>query len=172
MYTSTNTTWKRILVLLLATMTVLPACGNSDTPDTTDTTANTSTEVVETETELTTALPDTDWEGREFRVLGQTDSEGYAQFSTHEIDAEELNGEALNDAVFNRNTTLEDRYNVVIVANEESHRAPDTLTKLVAAGEDLYYTTFVMQSQVGSLVLKGNLQEMTDLPYIDYSMPW
>lgn len=164
--------WKRILVLLLAAMTVLPACGNSNTPDTTDTTANADTETVETETKLTTALPDTDWEGREFRVLGQTDADGYAQFSTHEIDAEELTGDALNDAVFNRNTIIEDRYNVVIVANEESHRAPDTLTKLVAAGEDLYHTTFVMQQQVGSLVLKGNLQEMTDLPYIDYSMPW
>lgn len=169
--TSKNTL-KRILILLLATMTLLPSCGNSTVETTnTDTTTDT-TETAPEETELTTKLPDTDWEGREYRVLGQTDRDGYAQFSTHEIAAEELTGDALNDAVFNRNTTIEDRYNVTIVANEESHRTADTLSKLVAAGEDLYHLTFSMQQEIGSLVLKGNLQDMTELPYIDYSMPW
>lgn len=170
--TSKNTL-TRILILLLATMTVLPGCGNSEIETSTnESTVDTAETTPSEETKPTTKLPDTDWEGREYRVLGQTDRDGYKQFSTHEIYAAELTGDALNDAVFNRNTTIEDRYNVTILSNEESHRTGETLSKLVTAGEDLYHLTFSMQNEVGSMVLKGNFQDMTDLPYIDYTMPW
>lgn len=164
---------RRSFLLLLALLLLLPSCGkvSSESSETETVSADTDAEQTE-ETKIQSNLPDTDWQGKEFLVLGQTDKDGYAQFSTHEIDAAELTGDALNDAVFNRNMAIEEKYNVIISADETAHRTPETLTKLVAAGEDLYNISFCVSEQIGGVVVSGNFQDMTELPYIDYEADW
>ena len=100
---------RRSFLLLLALLLLLPSCGkvSSESSETETVSADTAAEQTE-ETKTPSNLPDTDWQGKEFLVLGQTDKDGYAQFSTHEIDAAELTGDALNDAVFNRNMAIEE----------------------------------------------------------------
>ena len=104
---------KRLCMLLSCLLLFSGACGK--TPDVTESV----TETIGTETKTepldparVLTLPDKDWGGRTFRVLGYEC--GYTQFRTFEISAEGENGEVVNDAIFRRNTAIEDKYNVRI----------------------------------------------------------
>ena len=110
-----SSTVSLLLALLLSANIV--SCGTG-----TQHGANTSgSDDVTTEPESTTEpvdpasvleLPDSDFKGREFRVLGNEGA--YPQWNNFEIYAESENGDVVNDAVFRRNRTVEDRYNVKV----------------------------------------------------------
>ena len=106
---------KTICFLLLCAMLCAAAgCASdsgSDTPDTTgnaDATADTAP--VETETEkILPDLPERDFEGYTFR--GMTKGTASSHWSSRDFYAEEITGEAINDAVYNRNATVGEKYN-------------------------------------------------------------
>lgn len=124
----------------------------------------------------TLELPDTDWGGREFRVLGY-DSER-DQFDTFEVSAKEETGDIVNDAVYRRNTQLEDKYNVVITETKDSSTADwaqSTLPHLllvIQAGEDLYDLAFTNINDIGTLARNGYLYNLYDVDYINFSKSW
>lgn len=105
-----SSTVSLLLALLLSANIV--SCGTG-----TQHGANTSgSDDVTTEPESTTEpvdpasvleLPDSDFKGREFRVLGNEGS--YPQWNNFEIYAESENGDVVNDAVFRRNQTVKYR---------------------------------------------------------------
>ena len=107
---------KRILALLLAAMILASAvsCGNGNEKETdkatdSDTTAN-STETETEETRLTDSLPeDLDFGGATYTIYAREDLE----WGT-EMYVDELNGEIVNDAIYNRSRTVDDRLNVAI----------------------------------------------------------
>ncbi len=163
------------MLLLIAMLLPLASCGGT-TEETTGTSETTATETVaETETELTTELPDTDWGGQVFTGLG-LDHQKYDQFDNFEIDVEELNGEVVNDAIYNRNLTLEQRYNVVIAQHLESSlssNAPvEVLKNITLAGDALYDVAFAQMENIGGAVTQGYYQNMIPLPYMDFEKPW
>lgn len=84
------------LILCLILVTQALACsGASDTSVQPDLQNNSASD--ETTTGIITAnLPDTNWEGREFRVLGYVD-DTYPQFSNFEIYSDGETGEVVND---------------------------------------------------------------------------
>ncbi len=167
----------KMIPLCLAVLMVLPlflaGCGESgaNTPgNNVQTTAAADTAPVETEPEkLTTALPDKDWGGRSFRVLGRTNER--AQFQNFEIDSEGITGEIISDAVYNRNAYISEKYNVTVEAKLETDPR-SSLTKTVSAGDDVYDYSFQLMRDAGALASGGYLVEMSDLPYVDYTMPW
>ncbi|MBQ4607856.1 MAG: hypothetical protein IJB15_14190, partial [Clostridia bacterium] len=122
---------KRItsFLLLCALLTSLAACGEAQTETTADTEAAAET-VVETEEVISDDLPERDFEGKVFTSLIPSWTAGL-------MAAEELNGEVLNDALYNRDRTVEERFNAQVV----SHIVDDAGTEMknvVAAGDDLY----------------------------------
>ena len=119
---------KRIMAAVLAALlsaSAFTACSESNAGTNTDETqpAGTSpeatvTEPEETEKELTDLekrqlipddLPDNKYDGAEFRVY--TVDAVYADYEG-EILAEEITGDACNDAVYNRNIRIEDRFDI------------------------------------------------------------
>lgn len=163
----------RILSAALAAVMLLgmlAGCGGGDSgsPDVTTTAA------AETETAESTVqrhkLPDTDWEGREFMVLGRTDS-AHSQFTNFEIYAEELTGELVNDAVFNRNLEISTKYNADLAQNLVVNPA-DTAQKQILAGDDFAKMMFVQIQQAGGMATKGYYVNYDRLEYIDLSAPW
>ena len=172
----------KTLSLLLAALMLLPAAACSDkgtqssapgeagNPGAVNGTPS-SVETDAPETRLPTALPEKDWGGKVFRVMGQTNPT-YSQFSNHEIDADEMTGDALNDAIFNRNLTVETRYNTVIEGDVSQQNAHDYLHQLVMAGEDSFHLAFSVSEAIGSVVTRGDFQSIENLDYIDYTMPW
>ena len=174
-------TKKRILTLLLAILMLPPLTSCSETAEQSGETTPSASEVTPTEVTETVAeeetrpqanIPEKDWDGSEWMAMGQTDTT-YSQFSNHDIDADEINGEALNDAIYNRNLTIEERYNLVISQDISSYRTFDVLPALIMAGENLYDAVFCIINNVGaSLATKGYLHDITALPYVDYNADW
>jgi len=104
-------------LLLCGTALPLIACAsdgsNSSDITTADVESAETTEAAETaEERLYPDLPETDWNGEEFHVLGRTSDRW--QFVSFEIFSEGENGETVNDAVFRRNRDIEEKYNAVV----------------------------------------------------------
>ncbi len=158
------------IALLAAMLTTAAACGETTPPDDSvdDTTSSQSVET--TVPEITSDLPDKDWGGEEFMVLGQEDA-NYSQFQNFEIYAESENGEVVNDAIFRRNSTLEDKYNVKISQTLVTTPASE-LSKTITAGEDLYDLAFVKSIEITSPALQGYFYDLYNVEYIDFDKPW
>ena len=102
---------RRILSALLAAimLSALTGCGNTAEETTTAPTDDTAAEVVETEeTRLTPDLPEKDFGGHEFAILTKGPNDGH--WFSQDAYAEELNGEPINDAVYNRNAAVGPRH--------------------------------------------------------------
>ncbi len=169
---------KRTICLALALLFVLPlvACGNSggSQPAATTAVGTTVTETTEPETTVIKPdLPDTDWKGKPFRVLGDEGSK-YPQFGNFEILTEELNGEVYNDALFNRNADLSKQYNVTFeqYLDPSEHHTQTLIQQMVAAGEDLYDLVFVDLNRIGSCAQNGYFLNMNNIKHIDFEKPW
>ena len=91
-----------------------------------------------------------------------------------DIVAEEINGEIINDTVFERNTYLEEKYNFEIVGTPttlSNWQAP-SIKKVILSGTDTYDAMFIRQSQTGSLIINGCLVNLNEVPYLDFSKSW
>ena len=127
----------RLLTCLLAlsmTTTAMISCGEEPaddlTPTDSATAAETAAETAEQETILISDLPDMDWDGRVFNVLGWEGDR--PQFVNFEIFAEKETGDVVNDAIFRRNSKIEETYHVKI-AQELADYPASELQKTVNA---------------------------------------
>lgn len=160
----------RFLCLFLALLMTLPlaSCSSTETTDTTDTTVSDTT-VEETEAaDPLEHLPSTDYEGYEFRMLIRNHEDWIAD----QI-AEELTGETVNDAVFKRNSTTEERYNIEITYNPSSHHNYETDAKpLILAGEDAY-DLVVSHPRVAHIYAnEGLVRDWNALKYVDLTQDY
>ena len=96
-----------VLILLCAAMIFCGSCGDSATPvETTAGTSDTQTDS-SVETEITDGLPDVDLDGWELRISAHHD----VLSDERTIYSNELNGELINDLIYNRNLDLMNRFN-------------------------------------------------------------
>jgi len=175
---------KKRLTAILLLIAMLASCGTTTVPDETNA-SDSSADVVSAETESDipeetaepSGLPDMNWDGREFRVLG-FENTTYTQFSNFEIDSDGETGEVVNDAVFRRNTALEDKYGVEIVQTLDSSTTDnDAATReqirtAVNAGEDLYDLVFTTMKSSGTLAREGMFYNMNNVEYINFTKNW
>ncbi|MBQ8578672.1 MAG: extracellular solute-binding protein [Clostridia bacterium] len=166
---------KRMQWLLAALLITAAAvsCGDGDAAQTTDTTgAETGTgTAVETEKAFDpfAELPEKDYEGYEFNMLIRP-----LERWTNDMYVEEANGDPVDDAVFERNSRIEEKYNIDIVCtpSSNSNHETDGVTAILA-GDDAYdlivahgRAAFNYANQ--SLLLDWN----TELPYVNLDNPW
>lgn len=173
-----SSTVSLLLALLLSANIV--SCGTG-----TQHGANTSgSDDVTTEPESTTEpvdpasvleLPDSDFKGREFRVLGNDGDRD--QWDNFEIFSEAENGEVVNDAVFRRNRAIEEKYNVKIAqylvdtVDQDACLVPH-IRQTVMAGEDLYDLAFTTISKIGTLPREGLVYDLNGVKNINFSKNW
>ena len=175
---------KRILSLLLAAILLASAtaCGNDTTNDTansSNTTADTAadgtdTETVPEDTALTDSLPDgLDFGGATYTIYAREDLE----WGT-EMYVDELNGEIVNDAIYNRSRNVDERLNVAITqvtapgiwGNEASFQ--EAIRSAVMAGDDTYQLVAGYAYFITALATDGVFMNLLDVPYIDFEKPW
>ena len=84
---------------------------------------------------------------------------------------EELTGELLNDAIYNRNLAIETQYDVTISA-EDADTPQSRLTKDVKAGETSYQAVADWPTRMASLSTEGALYNLRTVPWIDLEKPW
>ncbi|MBE6561749.1 MAG: hypothetical protein E7662_11560 [Ruminococcaceae bacterium] len=168
---------KRCASLLLAVLLTLPlaACGeDTSAPETTDTqpavTAPAETTAAEdVTTELTPTLPAYDCKGGNLRLL--TMSSG--RWTPKDIIAEEITGETLNDAVFKKNSLLQQKYNCTITTDQVGTNACfTTISQLVQADDDAYDIIMPFCTVAAKLALEKALYSLNDIGNIDISKPW
>ena len=116
------------VLLILALLLPLAACGetkdNTDAPVSAETPAPGSvetpeTEAPETEAKLLPDIPDTTYGGQDFRFLSREVVDAVVRFYS-EVASDEMNGEAMNDATFERTQRLEEAWDIHIVNDTHS----------------------------------------------------
>ncbi|MBQ2707103.1 MAG: hypothetical protein IJF67_02470 [Clostridia bacterium] len=172
---------KSISILLLAAMLAsLAACGGTSE----------DTQAVGESTDAAETLPAVDEYGREVlahSVPAELDFGGAVitfaarddiQY-TIDFAVEEQNGEIVNDAVFRRNSQVEDELNVKFemlkvenINTTSSESVGDMLRTNVMAGDSVIDICGVYQIYGASLAGEGLLYNLNDLPHTDFEQPW
>ena len=168
---------KTICFLLLCAMLCAAAgCASDSGSDTSETTGNADTTAVdtapvETETEkILPDLPERDFEGYTFR--GMTKGTASSRWSSRDFYAAELTGEAINDAVYNRNAVVCDRYNFKIEEmGAESGDPVSDARKAVQAGENAF-DVILAGNSINPMITDGMLLDLNAMPYMDMTRPW
>ncbi|MBQ3638684.1 MAG: hypothetical protein II953_10010 [Clostridia bacterium] len=171
---------KKILSLLLASVMMIPfaACsesgGNGDETQSQGGSLNTpGAEAAAGEEEDPTAklyedLPAADYGGYVFAFLNNISNFAYTLMS-----AEELTGEGINDAIFNRNQKVEDTLNIKLDEHLENYGdVTNQITNAIAAGDDAFSCFWNEAGFVAPIAMKGNLLNVNEISSLNLSKPW
>lgn len=149
-------------MIIAATLTTIGCAKDSASVPISETESNT-TVPAENDSEAGVLGLEMDFEGRILRVVT---SDEYA----YQIYSEELTGEVTNDAVYNRNLKLCDRYNFKIESLINNANKFDWYTPIintVLSGEDAYDLVGHYAYDAYKAIVQGVYKNWLDIPYID-----
>lgn len=160
---------KHILTLLLAALLTLSAisCGSGTSTETAEQDTSAPAEnTVETPAEPTFAdFPAQDFAGAALR-LGDTEQYDICKFSIRE----ELNGDILNDAIYNSLRSVEEKLNVLVTPVYFGD--PGQLANAVIAGDDFCDIMTGQDLRMANLALEGYTMDISHLEQLDFDAPW
>ena len=169
---------RTISALLLIAMLASVSCesagtGNDITSDDTTVSESTETSAETNDREnVKDNLPETDFGGDKFTMLVRTER-------SYEFEAEEENGDLLNDAVYKRNLAVEDRFNIKFdnvlmdsVWGDQATQFTNSLRTSIQAGEGAYDIVASYAATIPALVSQGVFANWSDMKYVDFSKPW
>ncbi len=156
-----------LAVLLLGTAV---SCGDTDTStdvpgsDTTDT--DVQTEAVTEIPKLPESVEQIDMNGFELKIRHQ-----WLSWAKNELDMEAADGDLFNDAIYNRNRTIEELFNCTISVESSDDRLNAThVQQEVMAGDSTFDIWYVYDISI--LDMLQYLMPWDDMPNIDLSQPW
>ena len=154
----------RILSLIIALIMILPCALSCDTDSRNDGNGSISEDGAQ--------LPDVNWKGAVFRVLGRDGGTDYATiFHNFEIMRDECPEDVVGKAIYNRNYQLEQKYGFKVEQQLEGN-VISTAQVALESGDDLYdmiiYTTNYVQSHAQSGYL---LDLKSELEYVNLDHP-
>lgn len=159
-----------ITSLILALLLI--GCSNGqNTPSTESKTDILSGSETQTKPEQETdGLPEKDMEGFELRFYNYDDS--WFVWAENRLDAAKTtSGDIVNDRIYERNRSLEERFNCKIseisVANTDTN-----LKKLITAGDDFCDIAMMYDCLIASYQTGDYLRSWNDLPYVQFDKPW
>ncbi len=137
----------------------------------------TTEETAAEETEITRenypdTLPELDFEGNTVTIHSRGDDQAYL-----EIGIEEMTGEPVNDAVYERNEMVSERLNIQLEPIraegwETYNNAIASLRASIMAADGAYDIIAGWSARIPSLSLEGLLLDLQSLPYLDLVQPW
>jgi len=163
-----------LLLAALMLLSLLAACSEKNDPADSQKPAGSDgavTAPAETEAPEVEYLGEKNLDGFVFRVNARGASTGNGTFVVKDLWVEEMTGEVINDAVFERNTMMESKYNFTL---EQVYSAANQLAEIrqaVSAGDE-YQAAIVLGTSVASLAQEGALLDLFSLPYIDFTKEW
>jgi len=122
---------------------------------------------------LPSGLPAVDMDGKEI-TLGLVNWHNYNPLAVHDIEVEELIGEGLNDAAYNRNLFMEQTFNCVIstVTFPGGSEALTGVRKQVKAGDDTLDIVFFRAINMMPPLTENLLHDLSYLPHVNQNSPW
>ena len=173
---------KRTLSLCLAALLLTAAvasCGSADTQTAETNAAPVTGDATVAETEEPVYTPEfVDMEGREFHILSKMEGSETGRWTAEDFKITEADGDVVNDAIFNRNQLLEEKFNCEIVNHFEamgnlfSYTLYGTISKLVQAGDTTYDFMMPPIQDSAKLASDGILWDLTMFDSIQLDQPW
>ena len=161
---------KRLFAMLLASLLLTTACASGETAETEGTPSDTAAvENEPVETEIPDDLPETDLEGYNYVMCINGNEERVAQTF-----AEELNGEIINDAVYNKLSNVEERFNVEITQSELAVEDDNVegIKKSILAGDDAFDLAQGHDISMAQLSMQNAFYNLYDVPHLNFDKPW
>ena len=173
-----------ILVLFMASALFI-SCGD-DSPDSADNNRgdnnagigvednNQDNEEETARERLQPDLPEMDFGGYTFTFYAHQISypgDWVGDADPRELVAEEETADPINDAVYRRNMTIKDRYNIEIEMITSSNDL-GLIRRAVGAGDSTYDAAVIFNNNVGSVATNNLLVNIENLPFIDLNKPW
>ena len=152
--------FKKILCLLLAITAVftIVACGKKEEKEGGLTVGNADLEYLD-------YIGIEDMNGYEFRILNR-------QGMVEDQYVEEETGDIINDAVYRRNETVKQIFNVDILSIESSSNTADDALNTILAGDDQYDVIFPHSRVAFSYAIQKSLVNLNEVETIDFSKEW
>ena len=135
-------------------------------------------ETIAEETEITRentpdTLPDNlDFGGATVTIHSRGDDE-----SVYEVSVEEMTGEVVNDAVYERNAMVSERLNVKIEVFagetwEGYNNAISAIRASIMSSDGAYDAIAGWSARIPSLSLEGLMLDLNEMPHLDFDQPW
>ncbi len=169
-----------LLFLLAAALTAsLASCGG-DSTTTTDTqnisTSDNASEAITEEIDpnsiegrklVSDDLGEKDFGGYEFRIVTSDGKTGHYWL-------EEATGDVVDDALFDRNTTVSDRFNceISVIFDEIYYDTSAWITNQITAGDDAFDMASMQVIEISKLAVSNYLMNWYDVPHINFDKPW
>ncbi|MBQ2545452.1 MAG: hypothetical protein II557_04090 [Clostridia bacterium] len=177
---------KKTLSLLLALLMLLPVCAacgeskeNTDASDSTpagDASPSAAEETVPPEeaeeTVLKDKVPELDFGGATVTMAGQ--GTGDAGNNNLDMTVEELTGDVVRDAIYQRTLVMEERFNVTVAEPlmADYTTISNAVKSMVKAGDSTYDFVVNQLAQTSADVVGGNSMNLNEIPYLDFNMRW
>ena len=162
-----------LTAILVAAPTLLASCGQEATDNTeTTTTASGDSQTTAVE-EYQYPYPDEGFGGEEFNILNTND-----MWTMHSvIDREEATGDALDDAIYNRNTLIEDKLGITIVETlTDNDYLYGTLLNVarnsILSGSDEYDVMYIPTHVSSGMVSENAFVNLLDVESIQLDREW
>ncbi|MCL2773707.1 MAG: extracellular solute-binding protein [Oscillospiraceae bacterium] len=172
---------KKVLLVLITVLMILTAasCSNKNNTNTDGTTENLNTAdtagnetaAVETTTAVKDSLPDNiDYGGYNFRIYVRD-----RELNNKDFYIESETGDVLNDAVYNRNKKVEERFNVNFTFKFYPYDdwSVTDIAKSIKSGDDAFDMAAIHGATVCVLSQADLLVDWHEnMPYVDLTAPW
>jgi len=160
-----------LVLLMLASCNAVPAETESEsqiTPDVQETETAPLTEA-DIRAQAKDSLPEISFEGAAYRALTK-------EYCRDEFAVDELTGESINDAIYERNNVVEERFNVkietIISPDGSMYGQVNDIKNRVIAQDDSFDIAGTYVMTAGAAITSGYLLDWNDMPYNDFSQPW
>jgi len=158
---------KRFVTLTLLAAILLASCGGEASVETT---AADTTTMPETTGETFDVPEELDFGGRTFTILACDESVPYTYIEC----PEEENGDVMNDAIYRRNSMVEEYLNVDIQL--ETVKGSSTLTRFqqdIVSGDAVFdMVSPHIISGIATFVTEGYVVDLSALDYVDFTKSW
>lgn len=151
---------------------LITSCGNDTgtSASTTEIPDTTATETVADTDDLANFLPEADYGGESFRIIGYSD--------VYPIDFDKETGAIIDDAIYRRNRTVEEQFNIKIEATHylftQYGEVAELFSRAGRAQSDDFDLAALIFRDAYNAVLEGLAPVASDLPIVDLSAgrPW
>ena len=159
---------RTLLALLIAAQLTSLACGQTEQPPSETTEPSESTTAEPEETEISDDLPEIDFEGKAFRMFIRDDDR-----FVPDMYVESTNGDIMNDAVYERNQKVAERFGVTFEMIRSASKFGSDATNVILAGDDSYDILVCHARKISGYAHNQLLLEWNSrMKYIDLDKPW
>ena len=165
-----------LLITLAAVILTMISCGagesgGTNAPETGKSDGTQTEDTAETEPPaILPDLPEADYEGYNFRAYVPTPN----VWASCTFNIEEVTGDTVNDAIYERNRTIEEEFNVILTETDIGpyDKLENIFKQSVSAGTDDFDICVQIDRYAFGLATGGYVLSADNLPYIDLTKPW